>query len=51
MRPDLAGPLSALATEVVRFGPRTQAPRRNVATWQIIDYLLPSDPTSWAPVR
>ncbi len=51
MRPDLAGPLSALATDVVRFGPRAQVPRRHVAAWQVIDYLLPSDPTSWAPVR
>jgi hypothetical protein len=48
LRPDLAAPLSTFATGLVRFGPRIGAPRRHVATWQIIDYLLPSDPATWA---
>lgn len=51
MRPDLAAALRPLGTEVVRFGSRAHEPRRHVAAWSVIDYLLPSDPTTWAPVR
>lgn len=51
LRPDLAASLRPLATEVVRFGPRTDAPRRHVATWNVVDYLLPSNPQTWEPVK
>ena len=51
LRPDLATPLKDLAGEVVRFGSRTEPLRRHVGSWRVLDYLLPSDPTTWEPVR
>jgi AbiEi antitoxin C-terminal domain len=50
LRPDLAAPLKTLVGEAVRFGPRSQPLRRHVGSWRILDYLLPSDPTTWEPV-
>lgn len=51
LRPDLAAPLQDRAGQVVRFGPRTGPLRRHVGSWRVLDYLLPSDPTAWEPVR
>ena len=49
LRPDLAAPLAKEASTVVRFGPRTGELRRHAATWQVMDYLLPTDPRTWEP--
>jgi len=49
LRPDLAAPLERLAGEVVRIGPRSEPLRRHVASWRVLDYLLPSDPATWEP--
>jgi hypothetical protein len=50
LRPDLAAPLQALAGGVVRFGSRTEPLRRHAGSWRVLDYLLPSDPSTWEPV-
>jgi hypothetical protein len=49
LRPDLAAPLKRLAGDVVRVGPRSEPLRRHVASWRVLDYLLPSDPATWEP--
>lgn len=51
LRPDLTAPLAALVGDPVRFGPRRDAPARYVASWRVMDSLLPSDPTTWSAVR
>jgi hypothetical protein len=51
LRPDLADPLVSMVGDPVRFGPRGERPVRHVASWRVLDSLLPSDPTTWAPVR
>lgn len=51
MRPDLAAPLVADVGDPVRFGPRAAEPLRHVASWRVLDSLLPSDATTWEAVR
>ena len=51
LRADLAAPLASLATDLTRFGRRGDPPLRYAAAWRVQDALLPSDPTTWEPVR
>lgn len=51
LRPDLAAALRTLAGDVVRFGSRSEPMLRQVSSWRVLDYLLPSDPTTWEAVR
>jgi len=51
LRPDLAAPLKDLVGDTVRFGPRTQPLCRHIGSWRVLDYLLPSDPSTWKPVE